>query len=127
MFQNLLAVGAGGFCGASCRYLITMLFQRFGITYFPFATLAANSLGGLLIGIIMTMTLTTEAIPPVLKLFLVTGLLGGLTTFSTFSYETIQLFTQGHSFLAITNIAANILLSMAGVLIGQWFIQVILS
>ncbi len=89
-----LAVGIGGFAGAVSRFQISLWLsgwstQRFGRVY-PFGTFAVNIAGCLLIGILMTLA-ADKKIPDAWQRALVTGCLGSLTTFSTFSYETIEL------------------------------------
>lgn len=92
----------------------------------PYGTLIVNVLGGLLIGLIMELSITTNSISPSLKLFLITGIIGGLTTFSTFSYETVNLFMEGNYIVGMLNTALNLFLSIAGVVIGKLITQIIL-
>lgn len=114
--QRLIYIGIGGFIGAILRYIISM---KIITTQIPWGTLFVNVLGGFLIGLIMEFCLSTEYISPNLKLFLTTGVLGGLTTFSTFSYETIGLFGSGDFLNGTLNIGLNIFLCLGGVLLGQ--------
>lgn len=115
---NILWVGLGGSLGAISRYLISMYEPKIFISKIPIGTLTVNILGGILIGIIMGLSLKTNIISKQLKLFLVTGLLGGLTTFSTFSYESVNLIQSGKIMLGLENIFLNVILSLAGVMIG---------
>ena len=89
----------------------------------PIGTLCVNILGGLLIGLILELNSRTNVVSPQMKLFLTTGLMGGLTTFSTFSYETVGLFSDGSYTSAminiILNIILNVVLSLVGVIIGK--------
>ena len=80
--QKFIYVGIGGFIGAVLRYAIS---SKMISNTIPWGTLLVNVIGGFLIGLIMQMCLTTDYISPNMKLFLTTGVLGGLTTFSTFS------------------------------------------
>ncbi|MGL4848086.1 MAG: fluoride efflux transporter CrcB [Clostridium sp.] len=114
----VILVGCGGFIGASLRYLISLGAKGIG-TSFPFGTLIANILGALIIGFVMQLSLDTALISANTRLFLTTGMMGGLTTFSTFSYETIGLLTTGQSGLGIVNIIVNLALSLLGVVIGM--------
>lgn len=114
----VILVGCGGFIGASLRYLISLGAKGIG-TSFPFGTLIANILGALIIGFVMQLSLDTALISANTRLFLTTGMMGGLTTFSTFSYETIGLLTTGQSGLGIVNIIVNLGLSLLGVVIGM--------
>ena len=85
----------------------------------PIGTLCVNILGGLLIGLILELNSRTNVVSPQMKLFLTTGLMGGLTTFSTFSYETVGLFSDGSYTSAMINIILNVVLSLVGVIIGK--------
>ena len=123
--KNILCVGLGGFIGASLRYIISINSSRLFSTQLPYGTLIVNVLGGLFIGLIMELSITTNLISPSLKLFLITGILGGLTTFSTFSYETITLFTEGKFILGMLNTGLNLFLSIAGVVVGKLISQII--
>lgn len=125
MFE-LLSVGAGGFLGASLRYLISAGMNRLTDTHLPMGTLFVNVLGGLLMGFIMEWSLHDTSLSPRLRLFLTTGLLGGLTTFSTFSYETINLASKGIWILAFANAGLNLILSLIGVLLGQQLARLVL-
>lgn len=120
--QKILYVGIGGFIGASLRYLIS---TKFTGTQFPYGTLIVNIIGGILIGFIIELSLVTDSVSPDLKLFLTTGVMGGLTTFSTFSYETITFFSNGSYFLAFLNTGLNLFLSLGGVVLGKYIAHVI--
>lgn len=118
--QNIFYVGIGGFIGASLRYVISINSSKLFGTELPYGTLIVNVLGGILIGFIMEFSLTSDLISPSLKLFLTTGILGGLTTFSTFSYETISLFNDSRYVLAMLNTCLNLFLSFIGVVLGKY-------
>lgn len=117
--EKVFYVGLGGFIGAALRYIISTNSSKVFNTQLPYGTLIVNILGGLLIGFIMELSSTTNIISSNLKLFLTTGILGGLTTFSTFSYETMTLFNNGSYSLAMLNTFLNLFLSFAGVVIGK--------
>ena len=121
--MNIVFVGLGGFIGASTRYLISLYASKIFTSKIPIGTLNVNILGSLIIGIVMELTLKTSLISPHMKLFLTTGFLGGLTTFSTFSYETMELIEKGELLLAIFNIALNLLLSLGGAILGRVIIK----
>lgn len=117
--QKILVVGLGGFIGASLRYIISKNSSTVFGGQFAYGTLIVNVVGGILIGFILELTTFTDFISPNMKLFLTTGIMGGLTTFSTFSYETITFFSNGNYFLASINIVLNLFLSLLGVMGGK--------
>jgi CrcB protein len=118
--NKLLYVGIGGFIGACLRYMISTNSSKMFGTGFPYGTLIVNVVGGLIIGLIMELSLTTDLISPNLRLFLTTGIMGGLTTFSTFSYETVSLFNDGSYMLGTLNTCLNLFLSLGGVVLGEF-------
>lgn len=117
--QKLLYVGIGGFIGACLRYVISSYSAKLFGTELPYGTLIVNVPGGILIGFIMELSLTTDLISPDLRLLLTTGILGGLTTFSTFSYETVNLLNDGSYMRALLNTCLNLFLSFGGVSLGK--------
>ena len=105
---TILAVGAGGFIGANLRlYLNGLVNHHFSLFSLPLGTLSVNLLGSFLIGLLFAIFHHVQ-ISIHLKTFLTTGLLGALTTFSTFSYETFLLLEGGLFLQAITNISFNV-------------------
>jgi CrcB protein len=118
MFEVLL-VGIGGFIGAISRYLISNICNRMFGNDIPFGTLVVNVIGALLIGFIMEVSLNKGHISPNVRIFLTTGILGGLTTFSTFSYETVAMFSEGKILFAVCNAAANLILCLVFVFVGK--------
>lgn len=125
--QKIIYVGIGGCIGAIIRYLITMQSSKMFNTSIPAGTLISNVLGGFIIGMIMEISISTDYISPNLKLFLTTGLMGGLTTFSTFSYETISLMNSGSYLLGAGNILLNLFLSLGGVVLGTSLCKMIVQ
>ena len=123
--QKLLIVGIGGFIGCCLRYLITSYSPKIFGTQLPYGTLIVNVIGGILIGLVMDFSIKSDVISPNLKLFLTTGLMGGLTTFSTFSYETINLINGGKCLLGTLNICLNLFLSLGGVILGKSISQIL--
>ena len=117
MWAELAAVGAGAACGAWLRWgLSTWLNPR--VPTFPLGTLASNLIGGYLIGIAVAYFLLRADLPPHWRLFVITGFLGGLTTFSTFSAEVTELLMRGDYgpgfALAATHLTGSLLLTAAG-------------
>ncbi|AQS10871.1 putative fluoride ion transporter CrcB [Clostridium saccharobutylicum] len=123
--QRVIYVGIGGGIGAIIRYLITKQSAGLFNCNIPLGTLIVNVLGGFLIGMIMELSVSTDFISPNLKLFLTTGIMGGLTTFSTFSYETITLMNDGRYLLGFSNIFLNLFLSLGGVILSTLLCKVI--
>ncbi|HEY1555114.1 MAG TPA: fluoride efflux transporter CrcB [Kofleriaceae bacterium] len=115
--QNILVVGIGGFLGSVLRYLVGLWTQARGWTAFPWATLIVNVMGCFLITLILTIaaaiTMKTN-----LRLFLTTGIMGGLTTYSTFDYETTKLFQDGSPLSAVANLGATVVACFVAGLLG---------
>ena len=84
--------------GSVCRAVLSGAVAKF-CPNFPLATLCVNALGSFLIGVLLSLNLSEN-----LRLFLVVGALGGFTTFSTFSYETVRLFSSGQNLAAFLNV-----------------------
>lgn len=127
--MQYLYVFLGGGLGAVCRYLATTaLGARFGMM-FPFGTLFVNTLGSflmaLIMGVLLTMAKANNLLAEPLRLLLTVGFLGGFTTFSSFSLETLTLIRSGSIVLAITNIAANVLLGLIAALLGLYLAAMI--
>ena len=117
--QNVLIVGAGGFVGSVCRYLLSGWVQdAVGDGQFPFGTLGVNVLGCLVIGLLGGWADNLEMFTPSARLFLLLGVLGGFTTFSTFGYETMALARDREMVAALANISLHIVLGLAGVWLG---------
>lgn len=100
-------VFVGGGLGSICRFGIAQLLKPYAFV-FPFATFLANALSCMVLGVLVGMSLKTEA-SSVQKLLLMTGFCGGFSTFSTFSNETLQLFQTGQTAYAFVNIIGNLL------------------
>ena len=115
--MNLLLVVLGGGIGAGGRYLLGgWLHLQLG-NGFPWGTFAVNALGSLLIGLVFGLA-QTKAIAPGTTLFLAVGVLGGFTTFSTFSYETLRLITNGNLGAPMLNAAGQLSVGLVAVYLG---------
>lgn len=115
---NILVVAAGGSIGAVSRYLVsTWAAERFGAG-FPYGTLIVNVVGCFIIGIFMTMTTERFIINPYWRLLITVGFVGGLTTFSSFSYETFRLLEDADMMMAFYNIALNLALGFFATWLG---------
>lgn len=114
--QTVIYIAVFGALGCVSRYFLS------GWTYdklgwgFPWGTLSVNMLGAFIIGLIMELGLRNSAIPANLRIGLVTGFLGGLTTFSTFSYETFKLLETGRFLVAFS----NVIISVSTCLLFTW-------
>ena len=115
-----LAVAMGGAVGAMGRAGIAAMLTTAG--GFPWQTFAANTIGSLAIGVVWAALAKAEA-PPLWSAFLITGVLGGFTTFSTFSLETVQLFEQGAWQTALGYVALSLLSCVLGAALGLWVVK----
>ncbi len=106
---TLLYIGFGGFFGAISRFLIAGGVQKLFGGFFPVGTLSVNVLGSFIIGI--AALYFEQIVAPEYRAFFITGFLGALTTFSTFSYETTMLIEQSAYYKAFLNIALNVFFS----------------
>lgn len=109
MFYTILAISSGASIGAVLRWFLGSKLNSIYPTI-PFGTLSANILGAYLIGIAIAFFATNASLSPEWRLFIITGFLGGLTTFSTFSAEMVTLIQQGK----ISMMALAILLHVGG-------------
>jgi fluoride exporter len=114
----LLYVALGSAIGGVTRYLFGGLIQRLLDTTFPAGTLLINISGSFLLGAIIRYAVETPSFSPEVRAFLTIGFCGGYTTFSTFSYETMALLEDGEWTRAGLYVAASVLLSLLGTLLG---------
>lgn len=120
----LLAVGGGGALGALLRYLVGGLFlERFGPS-FPYGTLFINVSGSFLIGVVIQLELArAPGATPLVRLLLATGVLGGYTTFSAFSYEIVALLTKNAlgaaALYAVGSVVIGLVACLAGVALAR--------
>ena len=113
----ILIVGMGGFFGAISRFVIASFVQTHSNTLFPVGTLSVNVLGSFIIGFLAMYF--SQVVQPEYKAFLMTGFLGALTTFSTFSLENINMIQDGNYTSAILNITLNIVLTLSATLLAM--------
>jgi CrcB protein len=107
--ERLVWVCLGSALGGGARYLLSLGALRLLGSSLPYGTLTVNVLGSFLIGLIMHVGLETTLISPSVRIFLTTGVMGGLTTYSAFNYETLELATDGDWSLALVNIVATLI------------------
>ena len=117
----LLSVGLGGFLGALARYGLSSWMHRVAPTSFPWGTLAVNLLGCLVMGGLVRFVQVHPEIHPSLRLFLLVGLLGSFTTFSSFGYELFELLENGAWRGALLYAGSSLLVGLLAVTAG-WFL-----
>ncbi len=116
---NLIWVGLGGAGGSVMRYLASGLGQRLGGESFPTGTLLVKVVGCFLIGLLATLFEERMLISPQVRLLVLTGFLGGFTTFSTYGLETLQLARDGEWLLGMGNLLLSNLLGLAACWLGM--------
>lgn len=108
----VLAIGLGSFIGGISRYLITLFIQNKLLSTFPYGTLCVNILGCFLIGVIYGLS-ERGNVSPAWRLFLATGIMGGFTTFSSFSNETVSMLRDAEYVAAFSYVAYSLILGLA--------------
>ena len=120
----ILAIGAGSFIGGILRYLLSQIIQSKFLVTFPFGTLTVNITGCFLIGLVYGFS-DRGNLTPEWRLFLATGLLGGFTTFSAFSNETVAMLRDGQFGFATAYVSASVIVgiiaSFTGILFTKLF------
>jgi len=110
----------GGAAGTGARYLVsTWLGASVGGT-FPWGTFAVNVLGSFLVAVLMVAGAEANVLSPTARLALTTGVMGGFTTFSAFSYETLRLFENGAWAAGAANVLGTVVACLAACLLGLW-------
>ncbi|NLD36413.1 MAG: fluoride efflux transporter CrcB [Desulfatiglans sp.] len=120
MVKNLIIIMLGGSLGAVCRYLIGLMAAKTWGVNFPWGTLIVNMAGCFLIGLIFALAESVRLLTPSVRLFLITGFLGALTTFSSFSLETTNAVRAGLTIQPIMNIMINNLGGFGLTFLGYW-------
>ncbi|MDL2296635.1 fluoride efflux transporter CrcB [Bacteroidales bacterium OttesenSCG-928-E04] len=116
----MLCVGIGGGLGSMLRYLTSVFTSKFFPLMFPLATFIVNIVGCFLIGALIGLSGKNILVNNQLLLLLTVGFCGGYTTFSTFSAESLSLFSTGNSLMACAYIAGSVLLGLGAVWLGTW-------
>lgn len=114
-----LAIGAGGAIGSVLRYGLAMGVQRWAGSAFPLGTVIVNILGSFTIGLLYVWLIERMGAPYALRLFLIVGVLGGFTTFSSFSLETVTLMMESNYLYALLNVVGSIGLCLLGTRFGM--------
>jgi len=118
--KALALVALGGGFGAACRYLLSTAVMRVVVNGFPLGTLLVNLLGCLMIGIWAGLAVRHTWLDGELRLLLVSGVLGGFTTFSAFGLETLNLLRRGEMLLAGVYVGTSVALGLGLVMLGWW-------
>jgi CrcB protein len=118
--QTYLAIAIGGTLGCWARYAMTILVQAIYGRDFPYATLSINLLGSFLMGFLFFETLERLTVPPPLRAGILTGVLGGYTTFSTFEMETLLLVEQGEPLKAALYVTLSVGVGFLGAFGGAY-------
>jgi fluoride exporter len=121
--MQIFYLAIAGALGAVSRFLLSGVTYRLLGSGFPYGTLCVNVIGSFLIGLVMQVGLNTDIIPQSLRTVITVGFLGAFTTFSTFSFETLNYIQDGVWGMALLNIAVNVIVCLlaafAGIIIGK--------
>lgn len=121
--MEFLIVFLGGGLGSAMRHGVNVLAARYVASGFPFGTLAINVLGSFVMGLVVELLALRMGLPQNLRLFLTTGILGGFTTFSTFSLEAALLHERGQTALAGGYVAASVVLGVGALFLGMALVR----
>ncbi len=124
-FIIFLYIGAGGFVGAISRFLLAGFVQKTSGSLFPFGTLSVNVVGSFIIG--LAAMYFENIIAPEYKAMVMTGFLGALTTFSTFSLENVNMLQEGDYIRVALNIFVNVLFSILATIIAIYIFKRVYS
>lgn len=125
--SQIVAVALGGALGSVGRFLLAGWVGRQVGTGFPWGTLAVNVIGGLVMGVLIELMAQSWDVSPAVRAFLTVGVLGGFTTFSAFSLETMLLFQRGEIGAALAYVAASVVLCVGAVWCGLRLVRLLLG
>jgi CrcB protein len=117
-WKPYLWISLGALLGANLRYFLTRIITRFSDAAFPYGTLVINISGSLVLGFFLVWTTERVLANPLWRLLVAVGFCGSYTTFSSYAFETMAYFEQGHWTLFATNILTNNILCLGAVLVG---------
>ncbi len=117
--NKVFLVGLGGCIGSIARYWLQGVTYRWTGSGFPYGTLLVNIVGCFFIGLIMTLSEERFLISPEVRVFIAIGILGGFTTFSSFSYETLTLINGANYFSALWNVLSSVTIGLTATLLGM--------
>ena len=123
--HKYLLVFVGGGLGAALRHFVNGASLRLAGGDWPLGTLFINVTGSILMGVVAALFAFKLSLPPTLRLFIATGILGGYTTFSTFSLETALLIERGQPAMALAYVLGSVLLGVGGLFAGMWVVRVL--
>jgi CrcB protein len=118
LYVTLLLIAIGGAVGSTLRYLMSSLVLRLSGSMFPVGTFTVNVLGCIVFGIIVGAADERVAVAPGLRAFLLVGMLGGFTTFSSYAYESFALMRDAQFAAAAVNLVGQVLAGLVGLWIG---------
>ena len=121
----ILAIGLGGALGAVSRHFLAAWIARITGHGFPWGIMVVNILGSFIMGLLITYLSHHFNTTPELRAFIVVGLLGGFTTFSTFSLETVLLIERGQMAEAAGYVTGSVVLAVSGLFAGMWLGRII--
>ncbi|ATN34558.1 protein CrcB [Rhizobium sp. ACO-34A] len=123
---QILLVAAGGAVGSVCRYLVGVGALRLLGPSFPWGTLTVNVVGCFGIGVLAELIVARFGASADLRLLLITGFLGGFTTFSAFALDAVSLFERGAAFSSFVYLASSIVVSIAATVAGMLLMRSVL-
>ena len=122
MLSTIGSIAAGGALGAIMRHGVNVLALRALGDGFPSGTLAANIIGSFAMGVLIALFAGVWNVPQEVRAFLTVGILGGFTTFSAFSLDTMTLWTRGDMAIAMAYVFGSVILSIAAIFFGNWLV-----
>jgi len=121
-----LAIAFGGALGALSRYWLTVSIERFNSTGFPLGTFVVNLLGSFLIGLLYIILAEKLSVADQWRPVIITGFLGAMTTFSTFSLDALLLFQQGHYNTALFYVLSSVMICIFAAYVGMQIARILL-
>lgn len=123
--SKLLAVAFGGALGSVCRLLCGAWVASFAGKSFPWGTMSVNVIGSLLIGLVYVLLLEKFRAPEIWTHLLIIGVLGGFTTFSAFSLDTVSMLSQGEVIEAFAYVLGTVTLCLLSTATGLWLARLV--